>query len=188
VHQASGRTPAGSPTGPSDTHLNMTVRGRRAGPLSFTTVTSGILALYFLVEAFEPFSAFRLVLGAATAALTVRLAARGTLVASAEGIKWHTMMTTRRWPYSAVSHFDLVVRSGERSASPRRVARIHLVDGRAQWLTGLEEPPYPSFELKLPWAARHEEGAAPDDLASKLDALNKVVGNSQQGRPQRAAG
>ncbi len=110
MHYASGRTPAGSAGQLEGSHARMTIRGR-TGPLSFTTLMTGLLALYFLVEAFEPFSVFRLVLGVATAALTVRLAVHGTLVASEAGVEWRTMTRTRHWPYNAISYFDLAFRS-----------------------------------------------------------------------------
>jgi hypothetical protein len=99
-----------------------------------------VFSLFFLVEAFEPFSVFRLVLGIATAALTVRLAIRGTLVAGKDCIKWHTVMRTWRWPYSTVDHFELAVRSRASGPQPR-VMLIHLTDGRARWLGALQELP-----------------------------------------------
>ena len=77
--------------------------------------------MYFLVEAFAPFSVFRLGLSLAVAALTVRLAMRSKLVADGDGIEWHTMMRTRRWPYETVSYFDLALRGGESSSSINRV-------------------------------------------------------------------
>jgi hypothetical protein len=137
VHDASGRTPAPQPDR-SDSYLRIVARGPTR-PLP-AAVTCGVFAIYFLVEAFEPFSVFRLVLGIATAALTVRLANRGTLVASKDGIRWHTVMRTSHWPYEAVDHFELAVRP--RTSGPvLRVMRIHLTDGRAQWLGALVEPP-----------------------------------------------
>ncbi len=187
MHYASGRTPAGSMGQLPDNHARMTVRGR-SGPVSFTTVMTGLLALYFLVEAFEPFSAFRLVLGVATAALAFRLAVQGTLVASEEGIEWHTVMRTRRWPYDAVSYFDFALRTRDQSGSSTRVARIHLADGRAQWLNGLEEPPPgPSTFLVRPptWFAGSTSRA---DLEEGLDALNRILADLRQGRTERAAG
>ena len=104
-------------------------------------VTSGVFAIYFLVEAFEPFSTFRLLLGIATAALTVRLALRGTLVAGKGGIKWHTVMRTWSWPYSEVGHFELAVRTSA-SGPAVRVMRIHLKDGHVQWLGALRSSPH----------------------------------------------
>jgi hypothetical protein len=143
--------------------------------------------LYFLIEAFEPFSAFRLMLGVATTVLTIRLAVRGTLVASAEGIDWYTMLRTRRWPYETVSHFDLAVRTGRRSGSSPRVARIHLFDGRAQWLNGLEEVPEsgPAFGRSPGGRA---SAASPDNLETRLEALNKIVAGLRGGRREREAG
>jgi hypothetical protein len=185
VHYASGRTPAGSAGQLEGIHARMTVRGR-TGPLSFTTVMTGLLALYFLVEAFEPFSAFRLVLGVATAALTVRLAVHGTLVVSEAGIEWRTMTRTRRWPYNAVSYFDLAFRSPVRSASSTRVARVHFADGRAQWLNGLEEPLPVSSTLRVRWWPEGSTSAV--DLEEELDALNMTLAGLRQGRTERAAG
>ena len=137
--------------------------------MSAATVTCGVFALYFLVEAFEPFSLFRLFLGIATAALAVRLVIRGTLVAGKDGIEWHTMMRTRRWPYEAVSDFDLAVRPGQVPGSAKRVVRIHLVDGRAQWLNGLED----------------SDNA---HLYSQLDELNSILSGMRSGRTEREAG
>ena len=83
--------------------------------------------LYFLVEAFEPFSLFRLFLGIATAALAVRFAIRGTLVAGKDGIEWHTMMRTRA----------LALRGGER-LRPRGQARaaVRISEARRQDSSG----------------------------------------------------
>jgi hypothetical protein len=149
VQQASGPQPA-QERGPSESYLRVTAHGR-TGPVP-AAVISGVFAIYFLVEAFEPFSTFRLVLGIATAALTVRLALRGTLVASKGGIKWHTVMRTWSWPYPEIDHFELAVRT--RASGPAvRVMRVHLRDGRAQWLGALEELPQTS-------AAALEESAA----------------------------
>lgn len=137
MEEASGPEP-GPERSPSESYLRVTARGP-TGPLP-AAVTSGVFAIYFLVEAFEPFSTFRLVLGMATAMLTVRLALRATLVAGRGGIKWRSVMRTWSWPYSAVDHFELAVRT--RASGPAlRVMRIHLVDGHAQWLAALEEVP-----------------------------------------------
>lgn len=187
MHNASGRTPAGPAGELPDTHLPTTVRGR-TGPLSFTTVVTGLLALYFLIESFEPFSAFRLVLGVATAALTIRLAVRGALVVSEAGIEWRTVTRTRRWPYDAVSYFDLAYRSPEHSGSSTRVARVHLVDGRAQWLNGLEEPPPGSSVLRVRWPQLFAGSASPEHLEDEFDTLNRVISNLRQGRTELAAG
>jgi hypothetical protein len=149
---------------------------------------TGLLALYFLVEAFEPFSAFRLVLGLATAALTVRLAANGTLVASEAGVEWRTMTRTRRWPYNAVSYFDLAFRSPANSASSTRVARVHFADGRAQWLNGLEESLPASSALRVRWWPERAGSTSAVDLEEELDALNSTLADLRQGRTERAAG
>ena len=172
MHDASGRTPARSVRGLSESHGRVTVRGR-TGPLSAATVTCGVFALYFLVEAFEPFSLFRLFLGIATAALACRLAIRGTLVAGKDGVEWRTMMRTRRWPYEAVHYFDLAVRPGQGPGTVRRVARIHLTDGRGQWLNGLEERSDPPVRVRLPW------GGVPA-TASDDDELERAAGLAQQ--------
>ncbi len=186
MHDASGRTPAGSVRGLSETHPRLTVRGR-AGPLSASAVTTGLLALFFFVEAFEPFSVFRLLLAIVTAALSVRLAVRGTLVARPEGIEWHTMMRTRHFPYAAVSHFDLAVNPDDSFESFKRVARIHLVDGHAQWLHGLERPSDPDLQVGWPW--RRTGGVSgSDDLESQLDTLNRIVDDLRRGRAHREAG
>jgi hypothetical protein len=147
-----------------------------------------VFALYFLVEAFEPFSLFRLFFGFATAALAVRLSIRGTLFAGKDGIEWHTMMRTRRWPYEAVNDFDLAVRPGQPPGSTKRVVRIHFVDGRAQWLNGLEERPDPQIRLRWPW--RRADATASDDgeLYSQLDALNSILAGMRRGRTEREAG
>ena len=100
------------------------------------TVTCGVLALYFLVEAFEPFSVFRLALGLATAALTFRLALRTKLSADQDGVVWHTLTRTRHWPYRAIDHFEVASRVDGPSESSKQVLRIHLADGHAQWLGG----------------------------------------------------
>jgi hypothetical protein len=142
VQEASGRTSSPQEGGPSDTYLRVTGRGS-TGPVPAAAM-SGVFAAYFLVEAFEPFSLFRLVLGIATAALTLRLALSGTLVADKEGIKWHTLMRTWQWPYAAVDHFELAVRSPVPSDPPAQVMLIHLADGRAQWLGALQEPLRPA--------------------------------------------
>lgn len=101
MHDASGRTSATSARGLSETHTRVTVRG--TGLLSAATVTCGVLSLYFLVEAFEPFSVFRLILGIATATLTLRLAIRGN--------------ACRNWRWNRVAHADpdaaLAVRRSE---------------------------------------------------------------------------
>jgi hypothetical protein len=161
VHQASGPQPA-QERGPSESYLRVTARGR-TGPVP-AAVTSGVFAIYFLAEAFEPFSTFRLVLGIATAALTVRLALRGTLVASRGGVKWHTVMRTWRWPYSEIDHFELAVRT--RASGPAvRVMRIHLRDGHAQWLGALEELP--------------ESDASAVALEESVVRLNRMAANAR---------
>jgi hypothetical protein len=172
----------------SETHIRVAVRGR-TGPLSAATVTCGVLALYFLAEAFEPFSWFRLFLGIATAALAARLAVRGTLIAGKDVIEWRTMMRTRRWPYESVHDFDLALRPGQAPGSARRVVRIHLVDGRAQWLHGLEERPDPPVRLRWPWGRAEADPSDDDDaLYSQLDALNRVLAGMRIGRTEREAG
>jgi len=186
MHDASGWTPAGSARRSPDPRLHVTVSGRN-GPVSPSTVLSAGLALYFLIEAFEPFSAFRLVLGIFVAALTLRLTMRGKLIASPDGIEWRTMLRTRRWPYAMVSYFDLAGRSGEVSGSSTRVARIHLVDGRAQWLNGLEERD-PELAFGLLRMRRPSDTSASEGLDSKIEALNKMVGDLRTGTKEREAG
>jgi hypothetical protein len=186
MHDASGWTPAGSARGSTVPRIHVTVRGRN-GPVSPATVLSAGLALYFLVEAFEPFSAFRLVLGIFTAAFTLRLTMRGTLIASPDGIEWRTILRTRRWPYEAVSYFDLALRSGGGSGSSTRVARIHLVDGRAQWLNGLEEQD-PELAFGLRGSRRPSDTSAVEGLDFKIDALNKIVDDLRSRTKEREAG
>jgi hypothetical protein len=186
MHDASGWTPAGSARRSPDPRLHVTVSGHN-GPIVPSAVLSAGLALYFLVEAFEPFSAFRLVLGIGMAALTLRLMMRGKLIASPDGIEWRTMLRTRRWPYAMVSFFDLAYRSSEGSGSSTRVARIHLLDGRAQWLNGLEERD-PELAFALRWSRRPSDTSASDGLDGKIDALNKIVDDLRTRTKEREAG
>jgi hypothetical protein len=157
-------------------------------------VTCGVFAVYFLVEAFLPFSVFRLALGIATAVLTFRLATRGTLVSAQDGIRWHTVMRTSHWRYSAIDHFELAVRT-RASGSQQHMMRIHLRDGRAQWLRALEEPPKVEDEdrsipsrpdlpgSRLPWYRR-----PPPNLSEVVAQLNRILTQVHDVEDQREAG
>ena len=86
-----------------------------------------------------------------------------------------------------MSHFDLAVRPGDASGSSKQVARIHLVDGHAQWLHGLEELSDP--EMPLHWPLRRVDAeTAPVDLDSQLGVLNEIVADLRRERTQREAG
>ena len=111
MYDARRRTRANSAHGPSETDVRVTVRA--PGLLSAGSVICAVLAVYFLIEAFAPFSVFRLLLAIVTATLGVRLAIRGTLIATADGIEWHTMMR----------HAPLAVCSGESLRSGRQARR-----------------------------------------------------------------
>ena len=184
MHDASGRTPAPHKRGRSDSYLRIAARGP-TGPLP-AAITCGVFAIYFLVEAFEPFSVFRLVLGIATAALTVRLAFRGTLVAFKDGIRWHTVMRTSHWPYEAVDHFELAARP--RTSGPLlRVMRIHLTDGRAQWLGALVETPEQQDEPHSGLSRRYFPGGLisfnrqpPLPLDAVVVQLNRILNAARE--------
>lgn len=191
MHDASGRTPAPRERGQSDCYLRIAARGP-TGPLP-AAVTCGVFAIYFLVEAFEPFSVFRLVLGIATTVLTVRLALRGTLLASTDGIKWHTVMRTSHWPYEAVDHFELAVRP--RTSGPAlRVMRIHLTNGRAHWLGALVEPPEQQDEARSGLSSRYSSGGLlsfnrrlPLPLDEVVAQLNRILTAARETGDEREA-
>lgn len=195
MHEASGRTPAARRDGSSST-LTVSARGR-AGPLPGAAISGGF-SVFFLVEAFMPFNWFRLVLGVACGVLCVRLAGRFVLVTRPEGVEWHTFLRTRRWPNAALDHFEVAERSGP-SPDGRRVTalRVHLADGSAHWLTGLEAAPgrdvrSPGFSW--PDAGSHDSGlgwlrAEPVGLEDLADELNVVISSHDAtARVEREAG
>jgi hypothetical protein len=168
VRDASATTRARSAWASQDRYLDTRARGH-TGPVP-ATVSCGLLAIYFLVEAFEPFSLFRLALGLITSALTFRLALRTKLAAEQEGIVWHTLTRTRRWPYRMIDHFEVANRIDGQSGSSRRVLRVHLADGHAQWLRGLEDS-----DGSTP--VRFERSGEPqtlDQLAARLNGIVEV--------------
>ncbi|MFZ0664977.1 MAG: hypothetical protein WAM97_04425 [Acidimicrobiales bacterium] len=151
------------------------------GPLP-GAIACGLLAAYFLVEAFFPFSVFRLILGLATASIAVLLSRRGTLSASRGEIAWHTVLLTRRWPYSAVDHFEVARRSNESTGSVSRVLRMHLADGKAQWLGALHEPASQGSLLPVRW--RQEQ----PDLDEVAEELNRILSKPATDTRHRVAG
>jgi len=138
VQIASRRVPATPMRDLEETQLRVTANGRN-GPLP-GTIACGALSVYFLVEAFEPFSLFRLFLGVATAVFGIRMSQRWTLVAGKGHIRWHTVLRTRTWLYAEVDHFEVGLRFEESTGNALRVLRMHLADGTAQWMRGLAEP------------------------------------------------
>jgi hypothetical protein len=151
------------------------------GPLP-GAIACGALAAYFEVEAFFPFSVFRLVLGLVTAVVAVLLSRRGTLSASRGEIAWHTVGFTRRWPYSAVDHFEVAMRSNESTGSVSRVLRMHLSDGKAQWLGGLHEPSSETSPLSERWRRQQP------DLDEVADELNRILRKPVSDARHREAG
>jgi hypothetical protein len=139
VYEANRRTPAASGRTRDYRVLQVRVSGQ-SGPAP-SAVLCGVLALYFLVEAFAPFSIFRLCLAGAAGFLTFRLALRTRLVAGTEGITWCSAVRTSGWRYGVIDHFEVANRSDSLQASTKRALRAHLVGGRAQWLRGFESQP-----------------------------------------------
>jgi hypothetical protein len=138
VHETNRRTSEASAWARQSPYLRVRVGGQ-TGPLP-AAIACGVLALYFFVEGFAPFSIFRLALGILTGWVAVRLGLRTTLRASEDGVSWYTVMRKWQWPYDAIDHFEIARRRISESSSSREVLRIHLSDGRAQWLRGIEEP------------------------------------------------
>jgi hypothetical protein len=136
VYEASRRTPAASGRTRDFRVLQVRLSGQ-SGPVP-SALVSGFFALYFLVEAFAPFSVFRLCLAAAAGLLTFRLALRTRLVAGDQGITWCSTVRTSGWRYGVIDHFEVANRSDSLQAETRRALRAHIVGGRAQWLRGFE--------------------------------------------------
>lgn len=152
------------------------------GPLP-GAIACGVLGAYFLAEAFLPLSVFRLLLGLAFELLAVRMWRRSRLVLSDDHVEWHTMLRTWRWPTAAVDHFEVATRRTNASAPPVRALRMHLCDGRAQWLRGLEETRSPSDSL-IPERWRF----AQPDLDEVVGVLNELVQKPHHQSRQREAG
>ncbi len=148
--------------------------GGQGGPLP-TAVACGVLALYFFVEAFAPFSLFRLALALLTGYAAWRLAQRTTLIASDQGITWYTTVRKLQWPYNAIDHFEIAERRGSESSSPREVLRIHLSDGRAQWLRGIEEPAGSAVMKHSPGSDRWSVAELADNLNAILSDLKRTT-------------
>jgi hypothetical protein len=138
VYETSRRTSEAFTWAGQAPYLRVRVSGQ-SGPLP-AAFTCGVLALYFVIEAFSPFSIFRLALALVTGYAGWRLAQRTTLIASGQGVTWYTAVRKLQWPYQSIDHFEIAERRSSESSSPREVLRIHLKDGRAQWLRGIEEP------------------------------------------------
>jgi hypothetical protein len=199
VRDASGWTPAFQAGDRDETYLRVTKRG--LSEILPGTLICGGLALYFLIEAFEPFSIFRLLLAVVTAFLTVRLFRSGTIIVAAGQVEWHTILRTRRWSYSDIGHFALGIRTGEPDAQGLRVLRMHMADGRAQWINGLthgfgpdsgwvvvhfSQSQWPESRWSVPgrfWT--HSERTDPDDVVAQL---NLVIADVQNNKAVREAG
>lgn len=176
-----GPSAVGSPA--SDAQIGYRRRRRRgeAGPW-LATCCVGLLGIFFLVEAFAPFSLLRLVLAMATLALAARLWMCDTIFAGHGVVVWRSIIRTRRWPYEAVDRFEVATRPKVFSAVPepaKTVLRIHLTDGRLQWLAGLEEP----LGEDRDWMNRGQIGL--EDVASRLNAL---LAEKRPFRAERRAG
>jgi hypothetical protein len=164
VHEAIRRTPETWAWTTETRYLHVRVRGR-TGPVP-GAVAAGLFAVYFFVEGFEPFSVFRLVLGLCTGLAAFRLWRRTTLTASPRGITWHTFLRTVRWRYDAVDHFESAMRPA-RDGGIATALRVHLSDGRVQWLRGLEGRPGALVVYQVP----REKPWALEDLVSQLNSI-----------------
>ena len=139
MHEAIRLTPETWAWTTDNRYLHVRSRGRY-GPVP-GAITAGVFAVYFFVEGFEPFSVFRLLLGVGTGYVAFRLWRRTNLTADATGITWHRFLRTVRWRYQAVDHFESAWRPARDGGRSVCALRVHLSDGRAQWLPGLEGPP-----------------------------------------------
>ena len=137
-------------------------------------------APFFFVEGFFPFSVFRIVLGLVVAMIGIRMAGRFTLLAGPEGVEWRTTAKTRRWPYSSIDHFELARRSGESAGTQAQILRIHLTDGRAQWLVGVD-----GRRRHSSWFGSSERGPSLEHVVSEL---NRIVAESRSRQVERQAG
>jgi len=199
VRDASVRTPANEAGELYELRLRITARGPKE--ILPGTIICLALAVYLLVEAFEPFSVFRLALAIAIALLAIRMAKCWTLAVGDGHIEWHTALRTRRWLYSEVDRFELAVRSSGSEATAVRVLRMHMANGRAQWMNRLQEPASPDIAggsvhatqsywpdsrwatISDLWPPQYE--AALDDVVAQL---NSVVTDVGKHRAVREAG
>jgi hypothetical protein len=148
VQFARGMTrPAETEWESNGSRIRISPRGRN-GPLP-ATVACAVLSVFFFVEAFEPFSVFRLVLGLFTAALGIRVSRRWTLVVDRDEVIWHTVLRTRRWTYAEIEHFEVATRTSSSSDVPESALRVHLTNRRVLWLRGLEQPDLPDIAEHL---------------------------------------
>jgi hypothetical protein len=178
VHETSRRTSERSEWAGETGNLRVRVSGQ-SGPLP-GAVACGVLAAFFLVEGFAPFSVFRLALAILTGYAAWRLALRTTLIASNQGVTWYTAVRKIQWPYDAIDHFEIAQRRVSESSSPREVLRIHLSDGRAQWLRGIEDPAGSAV-------IKHGQGSDPWALAELAEHLNAILGDLKRTTSARKA-
>jgi len=178
VYETSRRTSEAFTWAGQAPYLRVRVSGQ-SGPLP-AAITCGVLALYLFIEAFTPFSVFRLVLALVTGYAGWRLAQRTTLIASGQGVTWCTAVRKLQWRYDAIDHFEIAERRGSESSTPREVLRIHLEDGRAQWLRGIEEPAGSAV-------IRHGSGSDPWSLAELAENLNAILSDLKSTASARKA-